>query len=131
MEQADFGGRRILIVDDNALNREIAGELLAGAGFKTDTAEDGRDALDKIMAAPAGRYALVLMDIQMPRMDGYAAARAIRALPEAEKAGIPIYALSANATEELREKTREAGMNGYFSKPLNISQLLRTLEEEP
>ena len=88
------------MVEDNLLNLEIQRELLESEGFRVDTAVHGREALEKVEAAAPGEYSLILMDIQMPVMDGYQAARAIRALPDPQKAGLPIIAVSANAFEE-------------------------------
>ena len=97
------------------------------AGFNVDTAEDGTIAVDKVMTNPAGTYDVVLMDIQMPRMNGYEATRAIRALEEKAKADIPILAVTADAFEEDRQKALDAGMNGHVTKPIEIPKLLETL----
>ena len=101
--------------------------MLEEGGFEVDTAENGKVAVDKVRESAPGHYDLVLMDIQMPVMDGYAAARAIRALPDAEKAGLPIVAMTANAFDEDRQK---AGMNGHLSKPFDMQQLLTMLREK-
>ena len=129
-KKADFAGKRLLVVEDNALNREIAVTMLEEGGFEVDTAENGKIAVDKVRESAPGYYDLVLMDIQMPIMDGYAAARAIRALPDAEKAGLPIVAMTANAFDEDRQNAEKAGMNGHLSKPFDMQQLLTMLREK-
>ena len=126
---ADLKGKKLLLVEDNELNREIALEILKEAGFVVDTAEDGAVAVPKIKQAAPGQYDLILMDIQMPNLDGYEATRQIRALPDAEKANIPIFAMTANAFEEDRQNALEAGMNGHIAKPLDVPHLLRVLAD--
>ena len=126
---ADLKGKKLLLVEDNELNREIALEILKGAGFVVDTAEDGAVAVQKIKQAAPGQYDLILMDIQMPNLDGYEATRQIRALPDAEKASIPIFAMTANAFEEDRQNALAAGMNGHIAKPLDVPHLLRVLAD--
>lgn len=128
-QQVDLSGKRLLIVEDNELNREIAQEMLAEYGFETETAEDGSIALDKISAADAGYYDLILMDIQMPFMDGHDATRAIRALSDNEKASVPIVAMTANAFAEDRAKALQAGMNDYVAKPINVEELLGVIRK--
>ena len=126
---ADLKGKKLLLVEDNELNREIALEILKEAGFVVDTAEDGAVAVRKIKQAAPGQYDLILMDIQMPNLDGYKATRQIRALPDAEKASIPIFAMTANAFEEDRQNALAAGMNGHIAKPLDVPHLLRVLAD--
>ena len=102
---------------------------MKGAGFAVDIAEDGEVAVQKMEQAPAGQYDLVLMDIQMPNMDGYEATRRIRAMGDARKANTPIFAMTANAFEEDRQNALSAGMNDHIAKPLDIPHLLRVLED--
>ena len=125
----DFKGKKILLVEDNELNCEIAKEILVEQGLIVDTAENGAVAVQKIEQAEPGQYNLILMDIQMPIMDGYEATRRIRALPDTEKANIPIYAMTANAFEEDRQNALKAGMNGHIAKPLDIPHLLSVLAD--
>ncbi len=124
-----FKGRKILLVEDNALNQEIAATILEEKGFEVDVAGDGTEAVEKMRRASAGQYDLILMDIQMPRMDGYEATRRIRALEDQTKANIPIYAMTANAFEEDRQKALDAGLNGHIAKPIDIAMLMQLLRE--
>lgn len=119
--------KRILLVDDNEINLEIEKEMLTDAGFFVDTATDGSIAYEKIRQAKAGEFDLILMDIQMPVMDGYKATRAIRALSESALSNIPIIAVSANTFEEDRRKALESGMNAHLPKPLNMAELLEQM----
>ena len=116
-------GRRLLLVEDNPLNREIAEEMLDEDGFKVDTAENGRIALQKIMASDPWYYSAILMDIQMPVMDGYEATERIRLLPDRSRAQIPIIAMTANAFSEDRTKAAECGMDAYITKPVDVLTL--------
>ena len=122
-------GKKILLVEDNELNQEIARTVLEEAGLIIDTADDGTEAVEAIKTARAGAYDLILMDIQMPVMDGYHAARAIRAMEDPAKANIPIVAMTANAFEEDRQKAFDAGMNGHVPKPIDIPKLFEALNE--
>lgn len=124
-----FTGKKLLVVEDNELYLEIASTLLKEAGFEVDTAENGKIAVEKVEAASADRYDLILMDIQMPEMDGYEATRRIRALPDAKKAALPIVAMTANAFEDDRKNALHAGMNGHIAKPLDIQKLFQVLSE--
>ena len=124
-----FDGVRILLVEDNELNQEIAQTILEAAGFIIDTADDGSVAVEMMKEKPADTYNVILMDVQMPIMNGYQATRAIRALDDPVKAAIPIVAMTANAFEEDRKEAMDSGMNGYVPKPINIEQLMSTLEE--
>ena len=125
----EFAGMRLLVVEDNELNMEITTTVLEEAGFVVDQAVNGQAALEKIATAAPGQYALVLMDIQMPVMDGYEATRRIRALPDPAKARIPIVAMTANAFAEDRENALAAGMNEHIAKPFDIHTLLWKLAE--
>ena len=124
-----FAGTRLLVVEDNELNMEITTTVLEEAGFSVDQAVNGQAALEKVATAAPGQYALVLMDIQMPVMDGYEATRRIRALPDPAKARIPIVAMTANAFAEDRENALAAGMNEHIAKPFDIHTLLWKLAE--
>lgn len=128
-DASELKRKKLLLVEDNALNRELALEILKEAGFAVDTAEDGEIAVQKMKQAAPGQYDLILMDIQMPKMDGYEATRQIRALPDAAKAGIPIFAMTANAFEEDRQNALKAGMDGHIAKPLDIPHLLQVLAD--
>ena len=128
-ENADFKDRHILLVEDNELNREIAQEILREYGFRVDTAENGAVAVEKVCTAAPGSYDLVLMDVQMPVMDGYTATRKIRALDDPARAKIPILAMTANAFDEDRCNALESGMNGFLSKPIVISDLVQELHK--
>ncbi len=129
LNKDDLKGKRLLLVEDNELNCEIAQELLESQGYIVDTAKDGSVALEKIKNSEPGYYALVLMDIQMPVMDGYAATEAIRKLENRELAKIPIIALSANAFTEDYGKSFESGMDGHFPKPINIGELQEMIRD--
>ena len=125
----DYTGKRLLLVEDNELNREIASAILEETGMQIDCAEDGIEAVNIINEAPEDRYDLVLMDIQMPRMDGYTATREIRTLPNNRKANIPIVAMTANAFDEDRRKAFECGMNGHIVKPLEMKEMAITFDQ--
>ena len=128
-KNADFKDRHILLVEDNELNREIAQEILREYGFRVDTAENGEVAVEKVSTAAPGSYDLVLMDVQMPVMDGYTATRQIRALDDPALAKIPILAMTANAFDEDRRNALESGMTGFLSKPIVIGDLVQELRK--
>jgi len=128
-KNADFKGKHILLVEDNALNREIAQEILREYGFLVDTAENGAVAVEKVSTAAPGSYDLVLMDVQMPIMDGYTATRKIRALDDPARAKLPILAMTANAFDEDRRNALESGMNGFLSKSIVIGDLVQELHK--
>lgn len=122
-------GRNILLAEDNDLNAEIAEAILGCAGLKTERVEDGIQCVNMIEKMPAGTYDMILMDIQMPKMNGYKATQAIRRLPDKEKACIPIIAMTANAFEEDKRDAIAAGMNGHIAKPIQLDKLLSMLAE--
>ena len=122
-------GKRILLVDDNELNREIASEILAETGAVIEEAEDGVEAFDKVRNSEPGYYDIVLMDVQMPRMNGYESTKAIRALENEALANIPIIAMTANAFDEDREDALEAGMNEHIAKPIDVVKLFDCLRK--
>ena len=128
-KNADFKGKHILLVEDNELNREIAQEILREYGFLVDSAENGAVAVEKVSTAAPGSYDLVLMDVQMPIMDGYTATRKIRALDDPARAKLPILAMTANAFDEDRRNALESGMNGFLSKPIVIDDLMQELHK--
>ena len=122
LSESDYTGKRILLVEDNELNREIAGEILQMTGTKVETAENGKIAVEKVEASPKGSYDLIFMDIQMPVMNGYEATAAIRSLPGA-KGKLPIVAMTANAFAEDVQLAQNTGMNGHIAKPLDMNKL--------
>ena len=128
-KNADFKGKHILLVEDNELNREIAQEILREYGFLVDSAENGAVAVEKVSTAAPGSYDLLLMDVQMPIMDGYTATRKIRALDDPARAKLPIIAMTANAFDEDRRNALESGMNGFLSKPIVIDDLVQELHK--
>ncbi|MBQ7416800.1 MAG: response regulator, partial [Acidaminococcaceae bacterium] len=127
--QADFSNKRLLLVEDNAINREIAQMILMELGFKVETAEDGEVGKEKVAVSSPGYYDGVLMDIQMPVMNGYEATKAIRALPDPELARIPIIAMTANVFAEDIQHVKDVGMDGHVAKPINIPDLVATLRK--
>ena len=129
VKAVDFSAKRLLLVEDNMVNMEIAKMILTQAGFTVETAENGQVGLDMVKASADGYYDAILMDIQMPVMDGYTAARSIRALENKSQANIPILAMTANAFKEDEEKAMEAGMQAHIAKPINVEKLLGTLAE--
>lgn len=123
----DFKGKRILLVEDNELNREIAEELIGVTGASVESAEDGIQAVEMFKESAEGYYDLILMDVQMPHMDGYEATRCIRALGRSDAQKVPIFAMTANAFAEDVQKSREAGMNAHISKPLDIRAVYKQM----
>ena len=128
-EEPSFADKKIFLVEDNELNQEIAIEILQEAGFIVDVADDGAVAVEMLKTAKPGQYDLILMDIQMPIMDGYEATRQIRALGQPGLADIPIIAMTANAFDEDKKAAFDAGMNGHISKPIDIPKLLALLRD--
>ena len=124
----DFSGIRLLLAEDNPVNQEIEIMLLSHAGFTVDCVGDGKAAVDAVTRAEPGTYSAVLMDIQMPVMDGYQATRAIRALEDPARSGIPILAMTADAFQEDQKAAQDAGMQGHIAKPIDVKQMLATLE---
>ena len=122
-------GRTILLAEDNDLNAEIAKTILENAGLKIDCVEDGIQCVNRIMEMPAGTYDMILMDIQMPKINGYKATQEIRHLLDRNKACIPIIAMTANAFEEDKRDAIAAGMNGHIAKPIQVDKLLSILSE--
>ena len=125
----DFKDKHLLLVEDNELNREIAQEILSEYGFRIDVAENGKEAVEKVSSSKPGDYDIVLMDIQMPVMDGHEATRQIRKLDNPKLASIPIIAMTANAFNEDRKAAEECGMNGFISKPINMNEVIETLKK--
>ena len=128
-EEMRFEGKRLLLVEDNELNQEIAQTILESVGFAIDTANDGSVAVEQMKKMPAGTYDLILMDVQMPIMNGYQATKAIRALEDPAKATIPIVAMTANAFDEDRKEAMDSGMNGFAAKPIDMAKLMETLRD--
>lgn len=124
---ASIAGKRILLAEDNDLNAEIAIAVLTEVGLTIDRSADGRECIDKLLSVPADHYDAILMDIQMPRMNGYEATRAIRALDDPARAGITIIAMTANAFEEDKREAMRIGMNAHLTKPIDIDELTKTL----
>ena len=127
MQGERFAGHRILVAEDNELNREIAGEIFAMAGLVVEMAENGREAVEKFKASAPGEFEMIFMDIQMPELNGYEAAGEIRALPREDAESIPIVAMTANAFAEDIQNARVAGMNDHVAKPLELDKLFGTM----
>ena len=124
-----YSGKKVLLVEDNELNREIATALLEEIGISVDSVEDGTDAVERMNEVDDDRYDLIFMDIQMPKMDGYMATREIRTLKNNKKANIPIIAMTANAFEEDKKKAFQAGMNEHIAKPIDIKIILDAFDQ--
>ena len=120
---------RILLAEDNELNQEIAVAILEEAGFSVEVASNGRIAVDKLKASEPGYYQVVLMDVQMPEMNGYEATRAIRTLENKALASLPVLAMTANAFEEDKQEALRSGMNGHIAKPIDMKTLMEMLDE--
>ena len=125
--QADFDGKRILLVEDNELNREIAEEILEETGFVVETAPDGTDAVDMMKKAEENYYDAILMDVQMPIMDGYEATRTIRAMQRKDVKDLPIIAMTANAMDEDKEAALKNGMSAHIAKPIDVDVFISVL----
>ena len=127
VKQSENGGGRILLAEDNDLNAEIAVTLLKEREFEVDRAKDGAVCIDMVKEKPVDYYNLILMDIQMPKMDGYKATQEIRHLPDKDKACIPIIAMTASAFEEDKREAIASGMNGHIAKPIDVNELMAIL----
>jgi CheY-like chemotaxis protein len=125
--QPEWNCMRLLLVEDNPLNQEIAAEILSDYGFLIDVADNGKEALERLQKEDSDYYDAVLMDIQMPVMDGYEATKQIRKLEDEELAGIPIIAMTANAFEEDKQQALQSGMNDFLTKPIDVDHLLSVL----
>ena len=127
--KTDYSGKRLLLVEDNELNREIAEYILEEAGFEIETAPDGTDAVSMIEKSQEGYYDAILMDVQMPVMNGYEATKAIRAMRRSDVKVLPIIAMTANAMEEDKEAAIKSGMNAHVTKPLDVGLLMDVLHQ--
>ncbi len=127
--EVDFSNKRVILADDILVNRQIAKKLLEKVGFKVEEAENGQDAVNMLAASDDGYYDAVLMDIQMPVMDGYEATKAIRKMTDDRKKNIPVIAMTANAFSEDIRKAKEAGMNAHVAKPIDVKKMVQTLSE--
>ena len=125
--ELDFSTKRLLLVEDNAINMEIARMILEQAGFMVETAENGKIAVDLVSASEPGYYDAILMDIQMPVMDGYEATRQIRGLENRALAAVPILAMTANAFKEDEIAAEEAGMQAHIAKPVDVGVMMKKL----
>ena len=129
IDYQEFKGKRILLAEDNELNAEIATEILSEVGFEVEHAEDGVVCIDMLQKAPCGYYDLILMDVQMPNMDGYKATRTIRSMKDLCRSNIPIIAMTANAFDEDKKNAFDAGMDGHIAKPISIDAIAKTVNE--
>jgi CheY-like chemotaxis protein len=128
-EDFDFSGKRCLLVDDIEINREIVIELLSDTGLAIETAENGKEALDRFLAADEGYFDIILMDMQMPVMDGCTATKEIRALDRNDAKEIPIIAMTANVMQDDVRQARDSGMDAHLSKPIELKTLLNILRD--
>lgn len=128
-KEIEFIGKKVLLVEDNELNQEIAQEILSEAGFKVEVAADGMEAVEKVEQSVPGQYDVILMDVQMPRMNGYEATKYIREIEDRSKANIPIVAMTANAFEEDKKAALDAGMDAHIAKPIEVGKLKATLQQ--
>ena len=126
---SDLAGKKILLVDDIDVNREIGTAILEMSGFEVETAENGEDAVETLKKKGYGYYDVVLMDVQMPVMNGYEATKIIRELHDKKLAAIPILAMTANAFDEDRKAAFDAGMNGHIAKPIDVPKLMEELKK--
>jgi CheY-like chemotaxis protein len=129
VDESDFANRTVLLVEDNPINMEIANMVLTQAGFTVETAENGQEAVDMVEAADPMHYDAILMDIQMPVMDGYEATRTIRSLDNPARASVPIMAMTANAFKEDEQAAMDAGMQAHIAKPIDVDVMLGTIAE--
>ena len=129
LDKRDFSGKRVLVVEDNEMNREIAISLLEMHGFVVETADNGKLAVDAFLSHPAGHYDAILMDVRMPVMDGLEATKNIRISGREDARSVPIIAMTANAFDEDTRQSIASGMNGHLSKPVDMTLLLDTLAE--
>lgn len=125
----EFIGKKVLLVEDNELNQEIAQAILSEAGFKIEIAADGIEAVEKVEQSVPGQYDVILMDVQMPRMNGYEATKHIRGMKDKSKANIPIVAMTVNAFEEDKKAALAAGMNAHIAKPIEVDKLKTALQQ--
>ena len=128
-KKVDFTGNKVLLAEDNEMNQMIAQAILTESGLEVVIANNGEEAVKLVDESPVGTFDIILMDIQMPIMDGYQAARMIRSLSDRKKAEVPIVAVTANAFEEDRKLALESGMNGHIAKPYDIPKMLETLND--
>lgn len=128
-EKVDFKGKRVLLVEDNEINREIAEVILGETGLTVESAPDGTDAVSMVEKSPEHYYDAILMDVQMPVMDGYEATRTIRAMPREDVKNMPILAMTANAMEEDKEMALTSGMNAHIAKPIDTELLISLLSK--
>jgi CheY-like chemotaxis protein len=128
-EVLDFSGKRILMAEDNDLNAEIAMTLLEDSGFAIERAKNGQECIDMLAEHDAKYYDIILMDVQMPKLNGYEATQKIREMTDPDKANIPIVAMTANAFKEDQQQALDMGMNGHLAKPIDIGKVFGTLKE--